>query len=67
MSDDVIDYRFEVEDPTYYTEAWTGQMPSAPLEGARLRIRLPRRQLRPSGILRGMNEGRDTAVEKEGE
>ena len=27
VSDDVIDYQFEVSDPVYYTQAWTGQIP----------------------------------------
>ena len=26
-ADDVIDYRFEVKDPVYYTQTWTGQIP----------------------------------------
>ena len=27
VADDVIDYKFEVKDPVYYTQTWTGQIP----------------------------------------
>ena len=27
VSDDVIDYQFEVNDPVFYTQVWTGQIP----------------------------------------
>ena len=39
-------YEFKVEDPTTYTPAWRGEMPLQRDQGAGLRIRLPRGQLR---------------------
>jgi hypothetical protein len=67
VSDDVIDYQFTVEDPTFYTQTWTGQMP---LRRSRERVfeyachegnyALP-------GILRADAAGKDTAIDAEGE
>ncbi|MBI1359386.1 MAG: hypothetical protein GC155_03785 [Alphaproteobacteria bacterium] len=67
VSDEVIDYQFSVEDPVYYTQTWTGEIP---LRKSRERVyeyachegnyALP-------GILRADSKGRDTAIDKEGE
>lgn len=67
VSDDVIDYRFRVEDPTYYTQAWTGQMPLRRSKERVYEYACHEGNYALPGILRGMNEGRDTAIDKEGE
>jgi hypothetical protein len=67
VSDDVIDYRFEVNDPTYYTQTWTGQMPLRRSKERVYEYACHEGNYALPGILRGMNEGRDTAIDKEGE
>jgi len=67
VSDVEIDYTYEVIDPVSYTRTWTGQMP----------LRLSKEQVYEyachegnyalPGILVGMNEGRDTALDADGE
>jgi hypothetical protein len=67
VSDDVIDYRFEVADPTYYTQTWTGQMPLRRSKERVFEYACHEGNYALPGILRGMVEGRDTAVDKDGE
>ena len=42
---DTLLYRFEIDDPTAFTQPWKGELTDGALAGADLRIRLPRRQL----------------------
>ena len=47
VSDVEIDYTYEVNDPVNYSQVWKGQMPLRKSKEQRVRIRLPRRELRP--------------------
>lgn len=67
VSDDVIDYQFEVNDPTYYTQVWKGQMPLRRSKERVYEYACHEGNYALPGILRGMIEGRDTAIDQEGE
>jgi hypothetical protein len=41
-------YEFEIHDPALYSQVWKGEVGPEPRQRQRLRIRLPRRQLRPA-------------------
>ncbi len=67
VADDVIDYRFEVKDPVYYTQTWTGQMPMRFSKEQVYEYACHEGNYALPGILIGMNAGRDTALDAEGE
>ncbi|HOZ28856.1 MAG TPA: hypothetical protein PK080_15925, partial [Hyphomonadaceae bacterium] len=67
VSDDVIDYRFEVKDPVYYTQTWTGQIPLRRSQEHLYEYACHEGNYAMPGILRADAEGHDTAIESEGE
>lgn len=67
VSDDVIDYRFEVKDPVYYTQTWTGQIPLRRSQEHLFEYACHEGNYAMPGILRADAEGHDTAIESEGE
>jgi hypothetical protein len=67
VSDLEIDYTYEVIDPVSYTQTWTGQMPLRKSKEQVYEYACHEGNYALPGILIGMNEGRDTALEAEGE
>ena len=67
VADDVIDYRFEVKDPVYYTQTWTGQIPLRRSQEHLFEYACHEGNYAMPGILRADAEGKDTAIEAEGE
>ncbi|MDP3495694.1 MAG: hypothetical protein Q8R82_21515 [Hyphomonadaceae bacterium] len=67
VADDVIDYRFEVKDPVYYTQTWTGQIPLRRSQEHLFEYACHEGNYAMPGILRADAEGLDTAIESEGE
>jgi hypothetical protein len=67
VSDDVIDYRFEVKDPTYYTQTWTGQIPLRRSKESLYEYACHEGNYAMPGILRADSQGKDTAIAAEGE
>jgi hypothetical protein len=67
VSDLEIDYTYEVIDPVSYTQTWTGQMPLRKSKEHVYEYACHEGNYALPGILVGMNEGRDTALEAEGE
>ena len=67
VSDAEIDYTYEVIDPISYTQTWTGQMPLRKSKEKVFEYACHEGNYALPGILVGMNEGRDTALEADGE
>ncbi|MDP3740298.1 MAG: hypothetical protein Q8R02_23125 [Hyphomonadaceae bacterium] len=67
VSDVEIDYTYEVIDPVSYTQTWTGQMPLRKSKEKVFEYACHEGNYALPGILIGMNEGRDTALEADGE
>ncbi len=67
VADDVIDYKFEVKDPVYYTQTWTGQIPLRRSKEHLFEYACHEGNYAMPGILRADAEGHDTAIEGEGE
>jgi hypothetical protein len=67
VSDVEIDYTYEVIDPISYTQTWTGQMPLRFSKEKVFEYACHEGNYALPGILVGMNEGRDTALEADGE
>jgi hypothetical protein len=67
VSDDVIDYQFSVEDPVYYTQTWTGQMPLRRSKEHLYEYACHEGNYALPGILRADSKGKDTAISAEGE
>lgn len=67
VSDLEIDYTYEVIDPISYTQTWTGQMPMRFSKEQVYEYACHEGNYALPGILIGMNEGRDTALDAEGE
>lgn len=67
VSDVEIDYQFEVNDPANYSQVWKGQMPLRKSKEKVFEYACHEGNYALPGILRGMAQGRDTAIEKEGE
>jgi len=67
VSDDVIDYRFEVKDPVYYTQTWTGQIPLRRSKERVYEYACHEGNYAMPGILRADSQGKDTAIAAEGE
>jgi hypothetical protein len=67
VSDVEIDYTYEVNDPVSYTQVWKGQMPLRFSKEKVYEYACHEGNYALPGILVGMNEGRDTALEAEGE
>lgn len=67
VADDVIDYKFEVKDPVYYTQTWTGQIPLRRSQERLFEYACHEGNYALPGILRADAEGHDTAIEAEGE
>ncbi len=67
VADDVIDYRFEVKDPVYYTQTWTGQIPLRRSQEHLFEYACHEGNYAMPGILRADADGQDTAIEAEGE
>ncbi len=67
VSDDVIDYKFEVKDPVYYTETWTGEIPLRRSKEKLFEYACHEGNYALPGILRADAAGRDTAINAEGE
>jgi hypothetical protein len=67
VSDVEIDYTYEVNDPVSYTQVWKGQMPLRKSEERVFEYACHEGNYALEGILRGMAEGRDTALAAEGE
>jgi hypothetical protein len=67
VSDVEILYAFTVEDPVYYTQAWSGEMPLRKSTEAIYEYACHEGNYALAGILRGMAMGVDTAVASDGE
>ena len=67
VSDVEIDYTYEVIDPISYTQTWTGQMPMRFSKEQVYEYACHEGNYALPGILVGMNEGRDTALDADGE
>jgi hypothetical protein len=67
VSDVEIDYTYEVIDPISYTQTWTGQMPLRQSKEKVFEYACHEGNYALPGILRGMAEGRDTALAADGE
>ncbi len=67
VSDDVIDYRFEINDPVFYTQTWTGQMPLRRSKEHVFEYACHEGNYAMPGILRADAQGKDTAIASEGE
>jgi hypothetical protein len=67
VSDEIIDYQFTVEDPTYYTETWTGQIPMRLSKEKLYEYACHEGNYAMAGILRADAAGKDTAIDAEGE
>jgi|JI9StandDraft_2_1071091.scaffolds.fasta_scaffold03070_5 hypothetical protein len=67
VSDKEIDYTFEVIDPVSYTQTWTGQMPMRRSSEQIYEYACHEGNHALPGILVGMNQGLDTALDEEGE
>jgi hypothetical protein len=67
VSDDVIQYKFEVNDPTYYTQVWTGEIPLRRSKEHLFEYACHEGNYALPGILRGDAKGEDTAIEAQGE
>jgi hypothetical protein len=67
VSDLEIDYTYDVDDPVNYTLVWKGQMPLRKSKEQVYEYACHEGNYALEGILRGMNAGRDTALEAEGE
>jgi hypothetical protein len=67
VSDDVIDYKFEVKDPVYYTQTWTGQIPLRRSKEHVFEYACHEGNYAMPGILRADAQGKDTAIQAEGE
>jgi hypothetical protein len=66
-SDQILLYRFTVEDPVFYSEAWTGEMPLRRSKESLYEYACHEGNYALPGILRGDAIGMDTAIEKNGE
>ncbi len=67
VSDLEIFYEFTVDDPTYYSETWKGEMPLRRSAERVYEYACHEGNYAMEGILRGMVVGLDTAIESEGE
>jgi hypothetical protein len=67
VSDKEILYQFTVEDPHYYTQPWSGEMPLRKSTEAVYEYACHEGNYALPGILRGMAQGIDTAIEADGE
>lgn len=67
VSDDVIDYKFEIKDPVYYTQTWTGQIPLRRSREHLFEYACHEGNYAMPGILRADAAGHDTAIQSEGE
>jgi hypothetical protein len=67
VSDVEIDYTYEVNDPVNYAQVWKGQMPLRKSKERVFEYACHEGNYALTGILIGMNEGRDTALAAEGE
>ncbi|MBI1361298.1 MAG: hypothetical protein GC155_13555 [Alphaproteobacteria bacterium] len=67
VSDQIIDYKFKVEDPVYYTESWTGEIPLRKSKEVLYEYACHEGNYALPGILRADAQGRDTAISSEGE
>lgn len=67
VSDLEIDYTYEVVDPVNYTETWKGQMPLRKSAAPVYEYACHEGNYALPGILIGMREGLETALEAEGE
>jgi hypothetical protein len=67
VADDVIDYTFEVNDPVFYTQTWTGQIPLRRSNEHVFEYACHEGNYAMPGILRADAAGRDTAIQAEGE
>jgi hypothetical protein len=67
VSDKELDYQYTVEDPKYYSAAWKGQMPLRLSTEKVFEYACHEGNYALPGILFGDAEGRDTAIESEGE
>jgi hypothetical protein len=67
VSDVEIDYQFEVNDPVNYSQVWKGQMPLRKSKEKVFEYACHEGNYALPGILRGMAQGRDTALDKDGE
>lgn len=67
VSDVEIDYQYTVDDPVSYSQVWKGQMPLRLSTEKVFEYACHEGNYALPGILRGMAEGRDTAIDQEGE
>jgi hypothetical protein len=67
VSDVEIDYTYDVIDPISYTQTWKGQMPLRKSKERVYEYACHEGNYALPGILRGDAEGRDTAIDKDGE
>jgi hypothetical protein len=67
VADDIIDYTFEVKDPVYYTQTWTGQIPLRRSKESLFEYACHEGNYAMPGILRADAQGKDTAITAEGE
>jgi len=67
VSDKEIFYQYTVEDPKYYAQAWKGEMPLRMSQEKVFEYACHEGNYALPGILAGDAEGRDTAIDQEGE
>ncbi len=67
VADEVIDYTFEVNDPVFYTQTWTGQIPLRRSKEHVFEYACHEGNYAMPGILRADAAGKDTAIQAEGE
>ncbi|MEP7210166.1 MAG: hypothetical protein ABI740_04955 [Alphaproteobacteria bacterium] len=67
VADDVLDYQFSVEDPVFYSQTWTGQIPLRRSKERLYEYACHEGNYALPGILRADSRGKDTAINAEGE
>ena len=67
VSDEIIDYKFTVDDPVYYTQTWSGEIPLRKSKEVLYEYACHEGNYAMPGILRADALGKDTAISAEGE
>ncbi len=67
VSDEIIDYKFTVEDPVYYTQSWSGEIPLRKSKEVLYEYACHEGNYALPGILRADALGKDTAISSDGE
>ena len=67
VADDQLRYEFTVDDPKYYAGPWSGEIPLRRSKETIYEYACHEGNYALPGILRGMAQGIDTAIESDGE